>query len=775
MTDVPDWVTQVPATAATTDRNSVAFAAPPWTNLDQAQLDAMRQKLLQSIWQVLVQTFTGGLLPGDAQIQLGAWAQDVAAVQASMQDAIDYVSAELQRSWLKFQNLVDNVSGGVDNDVSDLITALKDSASKSGDAWQSWDTVFSDLGFSVTTAAQFATWITGVANAGPWPGTTNANALANRAIYKPSYLAIDATADSVFPVSQISGTAPTLVTITPDIALIGYIGTPDAGLKQSIIWLAPTIASGLSLYFTVYQVNVSTGALTLVFSTGPVTSAVAGWNYTNIPSGSQFVSVQGAWYAVELMVAGPAGTSFSIAGIPNHWLPVNTTIPTFPQSLGASRASLTPAVFDVADTTGVRTLVSAATTFTETDSFSAPLDDDVFGFVAVYSPNITSITATYNGVPMTLQNSQNPNGNSTFGELVVFRLLGGGTGSAKNLIVTVVNSTPTDTYISIRAASYSIQTGSPPFTTEVNNANSTALSIAPTGIPAGITIVAFMSIGTTVSASIGAPTGATQRAVWNSGGIKYPALMVCDTTVVGAFNVTATSGTGSPWAAIALTYAGEIAWPPSSIAAPGPPYNNDVPWFGLGGALGPPQHDPDFQSFIISGTYSVPAWMAYGDLFDIVLVGDGGGSGPGNTVFAYGPGGNAGQWFATTLVYGVDIPLTTTTFTITVGQGGAGGIVELSAGADGAGCGVTITGYSGAPIAAAGGFGSHVGAHGYFGLGAQDFMYTSGLGDTTYPGGGDIFRANNNGYSPGGGASGGSYLANGSDGGAGQIWITAYQ
>jgi hypothetical protein len=104
---VPDWVITNPPSI--TDRNSVAFAAPPWNNIDQAQLDAMRQKLLESIWQVLVQIFTGGLLPGPASPQLQAWANEFATVSAeiqtaltnftdTIQDTIDAVTAELTRS-----------------------------------------------------------------------------------------------------------------------------------------------------------------------------------------------------------------------------------------------------------------------------------------------------------------------------------------------------------------------------------------------------------------------------------------------------------------------------------------------------------------------------------------------------------------------------------------------------------------------------------------------------------------------------------------------------
>jgi hypothetical protein len=699
---------------------------------------------------------------------------DLVAWLADAQSFFNFISSVLQQSSLNFQSLINGVVGQADTDVTALIAALQTIGGNAQTAFTAWDVLFTDLGFSVTTASELATWLSGVANAGPWPGTTNAEALTNRAIYKPSYLAIDSTADAVFPVSQITDSSK-VVAVTPDSSVIGYIGTPDAGLKQSIIWLAPTVGSGLTLYLSVYSLNTTTGACTLMFTIGPVTTAAAGWNYTTIPTIDQFVSVQGAWYAVELMMEGTAGTSFNIAGEPNHYLPVNTITPSFPQSLGGSRNSITPVVFDVADTTGVRASLAASTSPNWTESFTAPVGDDVVVSVAAYSNGtaITSIVTTYGGVSMS-GTSLSPNTTASNGLLEVFRLAGAGSGTAKTVSVTVNNSSSAITWVSIRATSYK-NAATTTASTSSAAGSGTALAVSPTGIADGLTIVAFMSIGSLSSASIGTPTGANQRAAWNSGGNDYPALMVCDSSTVGSFSVTATAGASNPWCAVTIRLAGTPALPPSTIAAPGPPYSNNVPWFGLGGTLGVPQHDPEVTTLTAaSGTYTVPTWMALGDLIDIVLVGDGGGGGPGSTIFSYGSGGNHGVWAAFTLTYGIDVPLTTTAFTYTIGQGGAGGVIEISNGAAGSGCAVTITGYTGPAITAAGGAVSGSNPT-YFGLSPGNLVYTSGLGNTTYMGGAEELIANANGAAPGGGGAGGAYLANGGHGAPGQIWITAYQ
>jgi hypothetical protein len=780
-------------------------------------LQAMGQQMVQAIVNAILYIITGGLLgsAGNTQVtpsqaapdylqtlfgNLSAlWGQtmselttDVVDIEtaltnwwnntivplglvfdAALTTYISDLTAELQKSSVNFQTLVNGVVGLVDSDVSALTAALNTIGGNASSAFTAWDIFFTDIGFSVTDASTFATWLTSVANSGPWPGITSAEALSNRAIYKPSYLAIDASADAVFPTSQLIDSTR-VVTVTPDTALIGYIGTPDAGLKQSIIWQAPTVGGGLALFLSVYSVNTITGALTRMFTIGPINAVAAGWNYTSIPTISQFVSVQGAWYAVELMMEAVAGSSFNIAGHPGHAVPVNTIATTFPQSMGGSRTSLNQAAFDVADSPGVRT-TNTGTTLNFTESFTAPNGDDVLLSVAAYSNGtaITSITATYGGTTMIVQTSVSPNATASNGLLYIFKLVGGGSGSAKTVSVTVNNSASATTWIALRATSYNNCTSG--LSTAAFSGSGTALAASATGIPEGLNVVAFMSIGSLSSASIGTPTGATQRAVWNSGGNNFPSIMVCDSITQGSFNVTATAGASNPWCAITSRFAGTPALAPSTVAAPGPPYSGNIPWFALGGSLGVPQHPPVSTTLTAaSGTYTLPIWMALGDLIDIVILSDGGGGDPGNTIFSYGGGGNGGHWSGVSLIYGVDVPLTTTSFTFVLGQGGAGGIVEITNGAAGAGCTVTIAGYSGSPITVAGGVGG-TGDPAYFGETPGNFTFSSGLGDTTYVGGGVQLVASAPGFAPGGGGAGGSYLASGANGAAARLWITAYQ
>jgi hypothetical protein len=687
------------------------------------------------------------------------------ALATDASNAYQGTLAFLQQSWLNVQNIVNGVVGGFDADVTDFITAVNASITNAANAQQSWDIFFADIGFSVTNAPTFATWLASVANAGPWPGTTNADALFNRAIYKPSYLAIDATADSVFPASQITD-ATKIVTLTDTGSFIGYIGTPDAGLKQSVIWHAPNTAAGLTMLISVYSVDTSTGALTKMFTSTTLTTGAAGWNYYTIPTISQFTSVQGAWYAVEMMLEGN-GASYIINGLPSHPIQVNTVATSFPQSLAASRQSITQPVFNQVGT-GART--SGTTPVTTTGSFTAALGADVEVAVAAYGSTavITGITVTYNGVSMSVAQFVNPNSSTSNGLLEVFRLAGAGTGTAKTVSITVTASSGS-VFVSWLPFSYANVVSSL-YASSTAASTGTALSITPSLTePGTISYVAMMSVGALSSASIGTPSGATTRGTpWNSGGSDFPALLVCDTATAGA--VTATAGVSDPWGMVYVTLYGTPALPPSTIAAPGPTFSPHVPWFGLGGTTGVPQHDPETVTFTTSGTYTVPTWMALGDLFDIVLLGDGGGGAPGSTIFAYGGGGFAGVWTGITLTYGVDIPLTTTSFTVTVGTGGAGGIIEINNGTPGSGCSVAITGYSSSPITTAGGANGSLDLA-YFGKGSGNFVFNT----TTYPGSGLQIISAAPGNPPGGGGSGGSYLVDGGNGAPGEVTITAYQ
>lgn len=78
-----------------------------------------------------------------------------------LQALLNGMNAALQQSWLNFQQLINSVVGGIDKDVLDLINALNSTGGDAATAIANWDTLFLDLGFSVTTASQLATWLGG--------------------------------------------------------------------------------------------------------------------------------------------------------------------------------------------------------------------------------------------------------------------------------------------------------------------------------------------------------------------------------------------------------------------------------------------------------------------------------------------------------------------------------------------------------------------------------------------------------------------------------------
>lgn len=155
MTEPPAWATQVPS-APVTQRPQPSAAAYQMTQLSSQQVAAMQQQLLESIWQGFLQIVDGFLLPDTSgSDQLAAW-------WADLQATFNSINASLTQNWLNFQNLINSVVGGIDKDVMDLIAALNSTSDSVAVATANWDTLFLDLGFSVTTAAELAAWLGGI-------------------------------------------------------------------------------------------------------------------------------------------------------------------------------------------------------------------------------------------------------------------------------------------------------------------------------------------------------------------------------------------------------------------------------------------------------------------------------------------------------------------------------------------------------------------------------------------------------------------------------------
>lgn len=207
-----------------------------------------------------------------------------------------------------------------------------------------------------------------------------------------------------------------------------------------------------------------------------------------------------------------------------------------------------------------------------------------------------------------------------------------------------------------------------------------------------------------------------------------------------------------------------------SLAFTSTTYSGDIPWFGIGiitGDIVPPVLSPRKQTFDTAGafTYTIPEqFRVQGCIIDIVLLGDGGGG----SAAAGAPGGDCGDWHAVSLVYGVDIPLGTTTLTGVVGPGGVGGSIANINGGNGTGTSVVVPGYG--TITAAGGAAS--GAPGFFGQGVVPFTHN----DVVYQGGAEATVPGQAGFAPGGGGGSWATFSGAAGPGArGQVWFVARQ
>jgi hypothetical protein len=542
--------------------------------------------------------------------------------------------------------------------------------------------------------------------------------------------------------------------------------------------------------------NAATGQQTAIVQSGDLAATVSNSlepNYFNFPSSSYFQAFQGAWYSVEMCTLG-SGT-YSLVGLPSHWLGANTA--TVPQQIGARRTlpigpgSVSTTWYSVE---GPGNSVSTATC---TAAHACAVGDNcLIVVVDAYSAShaLTTLTATYNSISMTqLYLSANYIASSGgFEYLAIFGLIGTSgsnpfTGVSHNVVVTETGLTGTkgltvDTISYQNVASFgAVQS--------VAVTTSATITQTVTGINGGLLFNAMASGTVSGSDAIGDYNqgyGAEQIS-------SIPATAINDCFAYGdayAYSgiVFTAPGPGSPTAApwvsatvpINLT-TGNDPIEPLSISSPS--YASDVPLFALCGSAGISGQAPATKLYRSgSHTYQVPVWMIAGDRFDVVLVGAGGGGNvydiPEGGVSA-ALGGDAGTWLSATLVYGVDVPLTTTTFSVVVGAGGQGGIVFVDdAGYPGTNSTVTITGYG--TLTAAGGAGGA-------GDAADDPSYGQAAGDVTvngadYIGGAEQETWYTGGNAPGGGGSIGFNLGdpsfqpgNAGSGANGAVWITAYQ
>jgi hypothetical protein len=232
----PGWATQVPSAPVQRPPAKAFQITQPST----AQVQAMQQQLLQSIWEGFLQIVDGFLLPDTAASdQLAAWWTDV-------QNQFNQISTELQRSWLTFQNVINSVVGGIDKDVLDLINALNTTGGNALTAIANWDTLFLDLGFSVTTASQLATWLGGTnttaVNGSAWATRLTNDLLITSDVFHLVYnVGLSTDAPGTLGVGGVGPGKPTWYSAWNDLlALTGLVNSVTAPTDP-----APTVGAAI--------------------------------------------------------------------------------------------------------------------------------------------------------------------------------------------------------------------------------------------------------------------------------------------------------------------------------------------------------------------------------------------------------------------------------------------------------------------------------------------------------------------------------------------------
>lgn len=181
--------------------------------------------------------------------------------------------------------------------------------------------------------------------------------------------------------------------------------------------------------------------------------------------------------------------------------------------------------------------------------------------------------------------------------------------------------------------------------------------------------------------------------------------------------------------------------------------------------------------FNANGTFTIPWWCTH---IDVVLLGGGGGGSSGNAVVGNGRGGLAAPWTNFTLVRGVDIPWSTTTLTVTRGNGGAGGGGGFTGEVPGAqGTSSTVTGTGVTTMTGVGGLGAPQAA--VWNQGAGQGSGNQTYNTKSYTGGANTPDSATVGTTPGGGGGRGNSgffgfpSGSGAAGGPGRVSIRAYQ
>jgi hypothetical protein len=690
----------------------------------------------------------------------GAFGQPAGGVAASVQTALTAIP---------FANVTSIITTGA-SDIGSALQSLGDSI---------FSAIFGTptTGTSPAQVASQVTQLTSVATNANTISEAIAATVAAQSISNPVSIGINPAAfAAVFPISNLTATSPPTFNVTATQSAIGTLTTPNGGVAESIKFYGEVSGTLTEMFINVYSISPSTGVETRVWSSANVIDFIAsgfGQSYINIPSADFITTAQGDFFAVEMQVVGSG--SFELVGIEGHWLPEDTTV--FPASMGQTRGPVAPAFDAVGGASNVG--ITGSTTLTEDIGESAT---SLLVFASTQgASSLPSIAAKVGTTAMTeLEAIQYIEGSPNFTALYAFGLLDPPTGE-QTITLTLAGDTGD---IDANCISHSGVSGFG--TAVVASGTGTAMSHTVTSGAANETIAQAFA-GPVGSATTAVISGYNRTTHFNGpGGAAGNPLLIGDAPGAGSVAFTATSATGGDefWASIAVALIGVVPTVRTTISES--IFSDNVPWFALCGSAGVSMHSPVTQEFTTPGTdtYEVPGFMVAGDFFDIVMVPDGGSGGkpaiPTSGEDVFGGGGQAGTWTAITLQYGVDIPTTTTSFTVNVGAGGAsvGGSVATP-GESGSGCSVVITGHG--TISAAGGAGGSD-----TGLPSSSTHIDGGspgvetFNGATYNGGGVQSSIATAGVAPGGGGSGGISIspddtAPSGAGAPGAVFITAYQ
>jgi hypothetical protein len=632
------------------------------------------------------------------------------------------------------------------------------------------DGLFQGFTGLTTTGNSFASVFNAASNNTSTLTAANTNAqnaadyVAIMAINAPGHHAVDPSLNASFPLTALTGTTPSEISVTQANSVIGMIQIPAAATKSTIVWQGFGVTSLSAAYVNLYSVNIATGALTKVYSSANIISDIGsglGWIY--VPMTTSLPVVQNSWYAAELQVVG-TGTH-TMVGLPSHWIPANPNV--FPSQLGATRAGLQTVAYDAVGA-GATANSGSVSSLSWSHTVGASATAVV---VLVASYELGTISATFGGTTMTNLGSQSANNaGNTAGAVVMFGLLNPPTGAQ------TVNVSFGGTLPIVAAGNSTSYTGVGAFSSVATGSGSTSTAMSQS-VSSGTGQMALTAFAVMNGGSGGAGTIAsfnqTQRynASPADGSVAGVALAFGDAAGAATVSFTAADSAAHFSANIGVSLQQAVAPPPSTI--PSPTYSANVPWLALSSETAgtSPSFAPQTTTYAQGAyTYTLPPWAAHIDLVGI----GGGGAGQGEQGWNLGQGGHAGTWNAVTLTVGntgTQIPIGNT-IAVTVG---AGAPANNSYFLDGATGGTTTFVWTDASstvhtLTCAGGVGGGGSGTAYSGFGAGNETWNG----VVYYGGGAA-ASGTGGNGPGGGGGGAPPFLFGAGGGAGGGWVRALQ